>query len=225
MNVISSTIEEVLHFSKQLRQEQGLRARLIRRYWRGSYFLTRLLESKIDQSRRLNPAKRILNFGCGVRLLDDAVNSDLFAGHRLLLGRQKPDLYWSGASPLPYLDGRFTGIICEHVIEHMLPDDTLTLFKNLRGTLAEGGVFVVSFPNVAKVLAGGLCQGYQSIVTSVNSVIYRHGHVFMYDERIVVELLRAAGFSQIRMSTYQDLPLKACIGTGRAPESSYVIAE
>jgi predicted SAM-dependent methyltransferase len=225
MTVISSNTEEVLSLSRQLREDSGLRAWLIRKYWKASFDITRLFETKIDQSKRLNSDLKILNFGCGVKRYDSAINSDLYAIHRRLRRKVRPDLYWSGTNALSYLEQRFTGIVCEHVIEHMLPDDAVTLFMNFRRAMTNNGVLVVSFPDVAKVLAGGLCQGYESKVASVNSVIYCHGHTFMYDSETVVDLLRVAGFSTVRISACHELPLSEYIGRGRSPESSYVVAE
>lgn len=225
MTAVLSNIDEVMTLSRQLREDRGFRALFLRKYWTASFKITRLLETRIDQSKRLIPDVRILNFGCGVKHYDSAINSDLFAVHRLMLRKARPDLYWSGTNSLPYLEQRFSGIVCEHVIEHMLPDDAVTLFKNFRNALINGGVLVVSFPDVAKVLAGGLCQGYESKVASVNSVIYRHGHTFMYDCETVASLLRIAGFEAVRVAAYDELPLTDYIGKGRSPESSYVVAE
>jgi hypothetical protein len=218
------SFEEALLLSRQLRCNRGIWVQITRLYWSVSFLVTRFIERFISQERGLGYVSKVLNFGCGVRFCEGAINSDVFAIHRFVQGKKRPDLYWTGTTLPPYLISRFDGVCCEHVIEHMLPDDTIGLFKNLRQVLSNTGVLVVSFPDVGKLLSGGLCQGYRSTVVSLNSLVYCHGHTFMYDTDIVEALLRAAGFTHMRTVGFHELPLQNYFGQGRAAESSYVVA-
>lgn len=220
-----SVIHESFDLARQIRAERNWRYKLISFYWMRCFRLTKLLEQFIRPNARSLASKRVMNYGCGNKFYDQAINVDLFAPHRFLLGKRKPDLYWSGTVPVPELTGCLDGVVCEHVIEHILPDDVQGLLSNFRSVLNDNGVFVVSFPDIGKVLSGGLCQGYATKSASVNALIYRHGHCFMYDTDLVVELLRSAGFEKVRAEKFDDLPLMEFIGPGRADESSYVVAE
>lgn len=215
---------EALRLARDMRLDRRATARLIQGYWRLSFFLTRMIERFSTQRLPARATGVVLNFGCGNKFYGGAINSDLFAPHRWLFGRRQPDLYWSGSSALPRLEARFDGIVCEHVIEHLFPSQVATLFANFHALLRPGAALVVSFPDVRRVLAGGLCQGYRSSTVSLNALVYRHGHCFMYDTDLVSELLLQAGFERVAARRFDDLPLRDFLSTGREPESSYVVA-
>lgn len=215
---------QALLLAHALRRDDSFRAKLIRSYWRVAFRLTRGIERLANKRPESLPSPKVLNFGCGNRFHPDAVNSDLFAPHRLLLGRRRPDLYWSGSQTLPRLAQHFEAIVCEHVIEHVLPDQVLDLFRNFHHLLSSRGLLAISFPDVRRVLAGGFCQGYSSPTVSLNALIYRHGHCFMYDPPLVQRLLLRAGFARTEEAEWADVPLQRFLQQQRVPESSYVIA-
>jgi SAM-dependent methyltransferase len=217
-------VDEAFRLARQLRGDHPWYAPLAKFYWRLAFKTTRALETNIQPVRSRNERKTVLNFGCGNKFYDHAVNSDLFAPHRFVMRKRRPDLYWSGTQPLENFKGHFSGAVCEHVIEHMLPDDALALFRNLRHVLAPNGTLVISYPDIRRVLASGNCQGYQSRTVSMNALIYRHEHRFMYDDEIVTTLLRLAGFRNAATSSFEELPLGQFLDPGRKAESSYLVA-
>ncbi len=220
-----SVLIESFQLARQIRNERNLPRRLIRAYWMLCFRSTRWIERLAPPGGARWGEKTILNYGCGNKFYDGAINADLFAPHRFLLAKRRPELYWSGITAPLSLRQRLVGVVCEHVIEHILPDDVSTLLKSFRAVLMPGGCVVISFPDVSKVLLGGLCQGYASTTASVNSLIYRHGHCFMYDTELVSALLSAAGFDKIRVASFSELPFQEFLSPGRAAESSYVVAE
>jgi predicted SAM-dependent methyltransferase len=224
MSAAETTLKESFALARLLRQERGYQSRLARIYWKGCWHATRILERMLPWPPAIVKNKSVMNYGCGNKFYPGAINVDLFAPHRALLGKRRPDMYWSGTTRLSDLQGSLDGIVCEHVIEHILPDDVQGLLLRFRELLKPGGVLVVSFPDVGKVLDGGLCQGFNSLTASVNSLIYRHGHCFMYDCELVTGLLRRAGFTEVASTPFENLPFKEFIGSGRAAETSYVVA-
>ncbi len=220
----ATKLNEALALAGQIRAERNWRAALASRYWGLAFRLTRMIERASAQKPDKPGARRVLNFGCGNRTYPNTINSDLFAPHRFIKGKQRPDLYWTGLSDLKGLHGHFEGVVCEHVIEHIPPDAVLEIFQNMRKVMAAKAVIVVSFPDVQRVLANGHCQGYASAIIAANSLIYRHGHCFMYDVPLVEELLRRAGFADVREEAFGDLPLQWALDAGRTGESSYVVA-
>lgn len=52
-----------------------------------------------------------------------------------------------GSAPLPYADGTFDLIICNHVLEHIF--ETEAAMRELRRVLSKDGTCVVSVPNIA----------------------------------------------------------------------------
>jgi hypothetical protein len=220
----TTSLNEALALVGQIRAERGWRAALASRYWGLAFRLTRVIEA-LAQPRPDKPrARPVLNFGCGNRTYANTINSDLFAPHRFIKGKKRPDLYWTGLRDLKGLHGHFEGIVCEHVIEHIHPDAVLEIFRNMRSLLSENGLIVVSFPDVQRVLASGNCQGFSSAIIAANSLIYRHGHCFMYDAPLVKELLLRAGFANVREEAFGNLPLQWALDAGRTGESSYVVA-
>lgn len=219
-----SDIDEALELVRQIRAEHSWRATLLSSYWRLAFRLTRIIETLVEQKPTKAGAQRVLNFGCGNRTYEGTINSDLFAPHRYINGKKRPDFYWTGMLGLERLRGHFDGIVCEHVIEHIHPDAVIEIFRNMRGVMGENAVIVVSFPDLQRVLANGHCQGFSSAIIAANSLIYRHGHCFMYDVQLVKELLLRAGFWNVRDESFENLPLQWALDAERTCESSYVVA-
>lgn len=221
--VDSTRLNDALALAGQIRRERGWRAVLASRYWTLAFRLTRVIEVLLKQKLAKSGERRVLNFGCGNRIYAETINSDLFAPHRFLKGKKRPDIYWTGLRDLKNLRGQFKGVICEHVIEHIHPDAVLEIFRNMRSLMSDDAVIVVSFPDVQRVLANGNCQGFSTAIVAANSLIYRHGHCFMYDVQLVKELLLRAGFDNVQAETFENLPLEWALDIGRRSESSYVV--
>jgi len=219
---MSSLVVDVMVLARAMRAERSLVAHAVGGYWRGCLMLTALVEEW--SARRTVGNSRTLNFGCGNALMDDAVNADLFAPHRFLAGRRRPDLYWRGTKQLQTYEQYFRLIVCEHVIEHMLPDDVLKLLEGLYGVLAPGGDIVLSFPDVGTILEQAGRPGVATSAIELNSVIYRHGHRFMYDSILARDLLGAAGFEDIRSGTRSEMPRAERLLASRESQSVYVSA-
>jgi len=216
-------VKQAILLANNIRNDNRIFASMIKMYWMLALRLTVLYEKYIPQVLN-NTNNNILNFSCGNRYYDNAVNSDLFMPHRFIKGKRRPDLYWSGLNNIKHLQGFFDGIICEHVIEHIFPDEVMCIFSNFLNVLNIGGVLVVSFPDIRRVLCSNSCQGFSSSIVAANSVIYRYGHRFMYDKEIVCALLRSVGFKDVNVVAFNDVSLKQYIYFGREVESSYVIA-
>jgi len=219
---VSPLVEESLALAGAIRADREWRARAVTLYWNACFRLTGVVERWHGRERRTPHA--VLNFGCGNHFLDGAVNADLFAPHRFLLRKRRPDLYWRGSSALPDLAERFRVVICEHVIEHLLPDDALALLRGLRHALAADGVIVVSFPDIQTILAPSVAPTHGSTMIHANSAIYRYGHRFMYDPQLVKELLDAAGFSDVATGPRDTMPHAAMLLEARESESAYLTA-
>lgn len=219
-----SEVDEAIQLARLIRDEHGLKSRLASVYWRYCYWLTygieHLFSPKPPVGKKNSP---VLNFGCGNNYNSAAVNSDLFSPHRFIKRKKCPDIYWTGVSEISGLKGYFDGIVCEHVIEHLWPDDLVAIFRNFQLILQEGSCAVISFPYVPNVMENPELQGYESPIVGLNSVIYRHGHQFMYDTSLVMSLLVKAGFNGVREATFEELPLTEYLDEDRHKESAYVV--
>ena len=216
-------LTQALQLSSLLEKDRSIKSRLANAYSNYTYRLTRIYEGIVSQRIRKDEAD-ILNFGCGYQYYEAAVNCDLLTPHRYLMNKRRPDIYWSGTTELNCIINRFNGVVCEHVIEHILPVHVLGLFRNFHRALKEEGVAVITFPDIRKVLACTQCQGFSSPTVAANSVIYRFGHAFMYDTDIVCEMLIQAGFKDVRPSFLESSPLRDFLAEDREPETAYVLA-
>lgn len=223
MTHATGSMNQAFALSRQLKSDKRWITSLASWYWASCFRITRLYEKIVSQSPQ-GGKRKLLNFGCGNRFQDAVVNSDLFAPHRFLKRKRRPDLFWSGTNRLVRFDDYFEGIVCEHVIEHILPDNVAGLFSNFFLVLHPGGTLVITFPDVRRVLQNNGCQGYQSSTVALNSLIYRHGHRFMYDCEIVSEMLADAGFGDITTGAFSDMPLRELLDPGREIETSYISA-
>lgn len=223
MTRATESMNQAFALSRQLKSDKRWFAALVGLYWASCFRITRLYERIISQSPQ-GGKRKLLNFGCGNHFQDAIVNSDLFAPHRFLKRKRRPDLFWSGTNRLERFDDYFEGIVCEHVIEHILPDNVAGLFSNFFLVLRPGGTLVITFPDVRRVLQSNGCQGYQSSTVALNSLIYRHGHRFMYDVDIVSEMLAEAGFERVKTGAFSDMPLRELLDPGRETETSYISA-
>jgi SAM-dependent methyltransferase len=219
-----SEVDEAIKLAGIIRDERGVKSKLVSTYWRYCYWLTyymeRFFSPKISAE---NEGCVVLNFGCGNNYKSAAINSDLFSFHRFIKRKKRPDIYWTGVSEAHELNAHFDGIVCEHVIEHLWPDDLISIFKNFQQVLKKDSYIVISFPYVSNVMKNPDLQGYSSKIVALNSVIYRHGHRFMYDVSLATALLAKAGFSGVREAVFEELPFVEFLDEGRRRESVYIV--
>jgi hypothetical protein len=217
---VSTLVADSLALARAMRADRQWRARAARLYWVGCLRLTGIVERWLDPGR-MKP-HTVLNFGCGNHFLDHAVNADIFAPHRFVLRKRRPELFWQGTSLLPGLAGRFRAVICEHVIEHLLPDDAMMLLRGLRHALVADGAVVISFPDLGTILSQSGPAGRSSSAIEVNSTTYGYGHRFMYDRQLVLEMLEATGFTDVSAGPRLAMPHAPMLLETREPESAYV---
>lgn len=159
-------------------------------------------QALLARLRRLATPRRIrrydkLHLGSGARLLDGWANVDING-----LGV----LVWDLRKPLPVADGQVRLVYCEHFVEHIGRDDAVRLFSHARKAMAPGGVLRVSTPDLRK-LAEDYLQGRvidmahgawypRTPCRMLNEGMRLWGHVFLYDETELMQLLRECGFAE-----------------------------
>lgn len=167
-----------------------------------------------------------LHLGSGERLLDGWANVDI-GGFGTLL--------WDLRKPLPIKDKRVRLIYTEHFIEHIGRADARRLLSHAHQAMAPGGVIRISTPDLRK-LATDYLQGKvihmehgdwypQTPCQMLNEAVRFWGHVYIYDEPELVQLLEECGFSDIRRQRWGESEHHELRGLESRPDFQDLILE
>lgn len=151
-----------------------------------------------ELKRRGSPL--FLNLGSGPRGLEDArwINIDGFKDRNVhfLLDINRP---------LPLPDAAFSGVFCEHVLEHFTQEDGEGIAREISRILAPGGRFRIVVPDAEKIIRT-YCDAPDVLTEkrggtaaeAVNSYFrQRYEHQFLYDWVTMEQMLRRAGFDAV----------------------------
>jgi predicted SAM-dependent methyltransferase len=137
-----------------------------------------------------------LHLGCGPRHLQGWANVDISPAAQIV---------WDLRKPLPVSSVGW--VYSEHFIEHIGRDDAVRLLTNVRCVLADEGVVRISTPDLAALVEdyrGGILadmpeDGWQpkTLCQMLNEGMREWGHVFVYDEPELRDVLAEAGFGRI----------------------------
>lgn len=147
-----------------------------------------------------------LHLGCGPNVLPGWGNLDLAGGP----GSYRYDLTQS----LPKADSSVRYIYTEHFIEHVEREDGARLLRECRRVLTDDGVLRVSTPDlrflVREYQSGRVDEWADmhwhpaSSCRLLNESMRLWGHVFLYDEAELRQMLGEAGFRSIDRVAYRD---------------------
>ena len=215
--------DSLFELSRRLQRSSEISQKFVELYWALMFSVTRMIESTFYRGRIELQEEAVLYFGCGTNF-SSGVNSGLFAVHRYLKRRRRPDVYLTGVSTPIGLQNRFKGVVTEHVLEHMLPIDGHLVLCNLYKMLEPGGTIQISVPSPVRFIQ---CTeaGLSMDVIGINDIVYNYGHRFMYDEEALCSLLASAGFEEIEVNTLENSPWSDFLSVDRQPQSIYVCAK
>jgi len=191
------------------RQVYWLYVKLSAIFWNVLSFLTarnkRFADKYLSESQT-----RKLHLGCGSNYLKGWLNTDIYPNaHRIYLDITKK-------FTLP--ENSFDYVYTEHVIEHMPFLDGKNMIEQSFKTLKPGGSIRVVTPDIRFLIA--LYQNDQEqlhkdyiawnselfiknkaphcALSVLNNYVRDWGHVFIYDVPLISEMLKEAGFTNIR---------------------------
>lgn len=220
MNDEAERLGDLLELSQRLTKKNSIGSRLRSGYFGAMFHATRIIE-RLPFQRRQFADKNVLNFGCGVNFIE-GVNSDLLPLHRFIKGTRQPDLYLSGTYTPPDLNQRFETIICEHVLEHVLPSAGLAILRTLHQLLKPGGRLQISVPGAVRFIS---CADGRVRIDSIglNENAYNYGHTFIYDPETLAILMKGAGFQRVEENTYETSPFRPLLLEQRSRVSIYAL--
>jgi predicted SAM-dependent methyltransferase len=163
-----------------------------------------------ERLRRLSTARRLAEFdrihlGSGPNQMDGWANIDI-AGAR--------NMIWDLRKPLPLKSRSIRFVYSEHFIEHISREDGRRLLTNVKAAMAPGGVLRLSTPDLRQMasdyLAGKLVVNPEggwfpsTLCEMMNDGMRLWGHVYVYDEEDLTQLLEEVGFQTIKRVTWGE---------------------
>ena len=175
--------------------------------WQGEYFSKQVGVGVVNFLRYLVPLDgRTLDYGCGPghlieSLLDSGVRCEAidFSPETVAIANKRfsGNPLWGGAkacsgSSLPFPDNTFDLIICVETIEHLLPAQIDTTFRELRRILKPGvGKLFITTPN-----SEDLEKNYV-YCAECGAVMHRRQHLRCFTRATLVELLHDCGLRPV----------------------------
>ena len=181
------------------------------------------------------------NLGCGPRVLTDFVNADFYQFNliRKILKKSilKKKIDWEIdlRFKLKCDNNFFSGVLVEHVIEHLKILDALRLLKEINRILKPGGLLRISVPDLKLYIDyyNGIrvhkkFSGWDEIRgEAIWSLNHNFGHQSVYDAELLSDLILKAGFEEVRKCSFnnsRDAQLRVD-DIGRSWESLYIEAK
>jgi len=142
-----------------------------------------------------------LHVGCGTKNLGGWINADI-APHRQL------DVLLDGRAGLPFADNSMSCVYAEHFIEHLDQEEGIHFLSECHRILIPGsGVVRVSTPNLDWVWRTHYRypaddEAKRLGAFHLNKAFHGWGHQFLYNDIVLADSLRLAGFSGITFLEY-----------------------
>jgi len=112
------------------------------------YFSKKRRSDEIMELLQRYQDKIKLNIGCGTDYKDGWINIDNNSDNNI----EKLDLNWDMRNPLPFKDNSADFVFNEHFIEHLTPEESRLIIKDLMRVLKPGGVLRIATPDLRYVV-------------------------------------------------------------------------
>ena len=137
-----------------------------------------------------------LNVGCGNILVKNAINMDVVENEVAI-----PDVV-GNILDIPFPDGRFRGVICSHILEHLDKKQHPRALAEMRRVLVEGGKMFCEVPDMEQFMRnylenylGSKDYWYNGIY---GRVLYESDrHLCGFSEQYLTDLLFENGFGKL----------------------------
>jgi predicted SAM-dependent methyltransferase len=156
-----------------------------------------------------------LQIGCGLNIMDDWLNTDVFITDRTI--RDYRSTFLDAAKPFPFNEDTFDYVFCAHMIEHISWKEGLQMLREAYRVLKPGGKIRVATPNIRSLMSlynlnkddiqqeyiqysinlwlpEVAAYGLNDVTFVVNNFMRNWGHQFVYDPDILQKSLQLAGF-------------------------------
>ena len=157
---------------------------------------------------KIDIINRFLNLGCGETEFPGWVNADFFIVKfwRVKHNRWMLDLRY----PLHCEDEYWDGIFSEHTIEHLFPNQAMSLFHELHRTLKKSGWLRITVPDLQKYVdfyTGNVphenFHRWRTGAEAIRSLTQNFYHLSVWDEKLLKKFLTKAGFINIKKVSFR----------------------
>ena len=150
-------------------------------------------------SENLSLNLRKIHYGCGLFLLDEWLNVDLYPKIDNDHISTRIDLL----SPHPFPDNWFEFGFAEAFLEHLSQADSLIFLSEVYRTLKPGGVLRLSFPCLEGVLRRRYQErNYQGALSVKEKAYMKWGHIHFYSNEELTTVCRQIGFTEVEFVEY-----------------------
>jgi predicted SAM-dependent methyltransferase len=139
------------------------------------------------------PGPKILNLGGGNVLFDRWLTADVVP---------RADVYMNVTQPLPLPDASVDVVYSEEVIEHIPLERGRAMLRECLRVLKPGGWLRLTTPSLDYFARRALAAPEH--VAGINDIFYQHEHRHIYSEAELRNELAAAGFVNLRASSYRE---------------------
>jgi predicted SAM-dependent methyltransferase len=142
-----------------------------------------------------------LHVGCGTMKLGGWINADI-AAHRQL------DVVLDCRAPLPFIDASMQYVFAEHFLEHLDQENGIRFLSECHRILAPAsGVLRVSTPNLDWVWRTHYRypaddESKRLGAHHLNKAFHGWGHQFLYNDVVLTDSLRLAGFKRVEFFSH-----------------------
>lgn len=164
------------------------------RYWFGFWCFVGPWVTRPYLRRWLrSPGPHVLNLGGGNILFDRWLAADM---------DPRSDVFMNVCQPLPLPDNSMDVVYSEEVIEHVPKALGQAMLRECHRVLKPGGTFRLATPDLAYFAKRAL--EVKEAVSEINDIFYLHGHQHIYSRAELADCFAAAGFVEIKSSSYRD---------------------
>jgi predicted SAM-dependent methyltransferase len=188
---------------------------------------------------RIDVDAPVLNLGCGQAYVPGMVNADFFPRLSRIGRPARLEWYLDLRYPLNCPEGVFSGVFCEHTLEHLTPDHGQNLLRELFRIMQPGALIRLTVPDLEKYVqfylhgSDGMtphprfAEKFGSGVRAMRALTQDFGHVSVWDYAELASVLVLSGFTSVRQAAFRDCAdARLCHDReGRAWETLYVEAQ
>ena len=163
-----------------------------------------------------------LHMGCGSNVLDGWYNTDIFPTDERVR-------FQDATQPFSFEDESFGFIFSEHMFEHIPFLCGVNMLKECYRVLKPGGVFRLSLPTLDFLIKLWIAKDDEDVKDYIDWSLRRHdisscvdtikgpkacfvinnfyrlwGHMMIYDVSTIIEMLKNAGFSEVKVVPNDD---------------------